>query len=111
MTRMLAAPERDRAPDRHIPALLKRNRPSSDAPAEPATSSSPRTLPPELLAEAARRLGWVALVYAGGELIGHFGRRLLLAASGSLDLSFRASDLLGLAAMAMGVAVYGLWRS
>ena len=75
-------------------------------------SASPaRTLPPELLAEAGQRLGWVALVYAGGELVGHFGRRLLLAASGSLDLSFRGSDLLGLSAMAMGVAVYLLSRS
>ena len=69
------------------------------------------TLPPELLADAARRLRWVAVIYAGAGVLGHFGRRLLIAAIGSADFAFRPSDLLGVVTIAMGLAVYGLSRS
>jgi serine/threonine-protein kinase len=69
------------------------------------------TLPPELLADAARRLGWVASIYAGSVLLGHFGRRLLMVANGSVDLTLHASDLLGVAMVALGLGVYGLSRS
>jgi eukaryotic-like serine/threonine-protein kinase len=79
-------------------------------PAQPRRPTS-HTLLPEVLADAARRVGWAALIYAGGVVLGHFGRRLLIAASGSVDIAFRASDLLGLAMVAMGLAVYGLSRS
>jgi hypothetical protein len=48
------------------------------------------TLPPELLADAARRLRWVAVIYAGAGVVGHFGRRLLMAASGSVDIAFHS---------------------
>jgi serine/threonine protein kinase len=112
MIRMPVAPETASVAGHHVPSSGPRPRSSPGSGGERAGSgSAARTLPPDLLAEAGRRLGWVALVYAGGELVGHFGRRLLLAASGALDLSFRASDLLGLSAVAMGVAVYVLSRS
>ena len=67
------------------------------------------TLPPELLADAARRLRWVAVVYAGAEILGHSARRVLIAA-GPADLLFHRSDLVGVAIIAMAVAVYGLSR-
>ena len=38
-------------------------------------------------------------------LFGHFGHRLLLVASGSLDLTLRSSDILGFTAVTMGLAV------
>ena len=78
--------------------------------AQPSRPAS-HTLPPELLADAARRLGWAAVIYAGAGVVGHFGRRLLFAAIGTIDLTFHASDVVGLAMVAMGLAVYGLSRS
>ncbi len=69
------------------------------------------TLPPELLADAARRLGWVALIYAGAGVVAHLGRRLVFVASGSVEIAFRASDLMAIAMLAMGTAVYVLSRS
>src|SRR4051812_27449115 len=80
------------------------------APAERPSRAS-HTLPPELLADAARRLGWVALIYAGGGVWGYFGRRVLLALIGPIDIAFRSSDLLGLVMIASGVAMYFLARS
>jgi eukaryotic-like serine/threonine-protein kinase len=79
---------------------------SHPAPRRPASHS----LPPELLADAARRLGWVAAIYAGGGVVAYFGRRLLLEASGSVTLAFPGSDLLGVAMLAMGTSVYLLSR-
>ena len=72
---------------------------------------SSSSLPPELLADAARRLGWLALIYVGGILVGHFGRRAALTLTGSPVFSFQLPDLLALVAMAMGVAVYFASRS
>ena len=84
--------------------------PRVSPPAHPRRPAS-HTLPPELLADAARRLRWVAVIYAGAGVFGHFGRRLLIAAIGSVDIAFHPSDLLGAAMVAMGLAVYGLSRS
>jgi len=69
------------------------------------------TLPPELLADVARRLRWAAAVYAGCIVFGHFGRRLFFASSESADIAFHVFDLAGLALVAMGLAIYGLARS
>jgi hypothetical protein len=64
-----------------------------------------------LLADVARRLRWAAAIYAGCVVFGHFGRRLFFAATGSVDVAFHVLDLVGLALVAMGLAVYGLARS
>ena len=64
------------------------------------------TLPPELLADAARRLGWLGLIYAAGGVFGYFGRRALLSASGAAPFEFRGSDIIALAGIAMGIAVF-----
>ncbi len=96
---MIAAPEITRLAERQGPSSRKRR------------PSAAHSLPPELQTDAARRLGWLALVYAVGVAFGHFGHRLLLVASGSLDLTLRASDILGFTAVTMGLAVSLLSRS
>jgi len=95
---MTAAPEVAFLPGRRV------SHPEHRRPASP-------TLPPELLADAARRLGWVALIYAGAGVVAHFGRGLVFLAGGSVEIAFRASDLLALAMLVMGTAVYVLSRS
>src|SRR5262250_1627963 len=69
------------------------------------------TLPPELLADAARRLGWLGLIYAAGGIFGYFGRRALLAVTGVAAFEFRPSDIVTLGAIAMGISVYLVARS
>lgn len=77
----------------------------------PRRRPTSETLPPELLADVARRLAWAAAIFVGCVVFGHFGRRLFFAASGSVDIAFHVFDLVGLALVAMGLAVYGLARS
>ena len=96
---MTAEPKVARIAQQQVPSSRVRHR------------STAHSVPPELQADAARRLGWLALVYAVGVAFGHFGHRLLLVASGALELTFRASDILGFTAMAMGLAVALLSRS
>jgi serine/threonine-protein kinase len=81
------------------------------SPPAPLRRPASHTLPPELLADAARRLRSVAVIFAGAEAIAYFGRRLLIVASGSVDIAFHPSDLLRVAMVAMGLTVYGLSRS
>src|SRR5262245_27842579 len=87
--------------------------PVSRLPAEPRPHSSQTsyTLTPELMAEAAWRLGWLGLIYAGGGLVGHFGRRALLAWTDAADSGFLPSDIAALISIAMGVAIFFLSRS
>src|SRR4029077_8429567 len=59
------------------------------------------TPPPELIGEAARRLGSLGLVYSCGVLFSYFGRRALLTWSGTIDSGVRASDAIALAAVLM----------
>jgi eukaryotic-like serine/threonine-protein kinase len=76
-----------------------------------AHSHSSPSLPPELLADAARRLGWLALIYTGAIVVGHFGRRAALTLTGASPFGFELSDMFALAGMAMGIAVYFASRS
>ncbi len=71
-----------------------------------AHSHSSPSLPPELLADAARRLGWLALIYVGATMVGHFGRRAVLTSTGASSVALQLSDMFALAAIALGVAVY-----
>src|SRR4029450_2994511 len=66
------------------------------------------TLPPELMAEGARRLGWLALMYAIGACVARFGGRLLLILSDSANVGFPAPPALGRAPPALPVAVFGV---
>ena len=81
----------------------------ADARVEPAKdpfSHLTATLPPELMAEGARRLGWLALMYAIGAVVGHFGRRVLLILSDSADVGLHGSDVFGLATAVLSLAVF-----
>src|SRR5258705_1173481 len=76
-------------------------RPSMDS-----SSHSSASVPPELLADAGRRLGWVALIYVGGTVVGHFGRRAALALTSASGFGVQLSDIFAFAAAALGTAVY-----
>jgi serine/threonine protein kinase len=69
------------------------------------------TMPPELLAEASWRLGWMGLVYSGASLFGYFGRRALLAWTGAIESGWHASDAVAAAAVLIGIAVFVVSRS
>jgi len=69
------------------------------------------TMTPELMAEAAWRLGWLGLVYAGGGVMGHFGRRALLAWTHAGDSAFLPADTAALLSIAMGIGMFFLSRS
>ena len=69
------------------------------------------TFPPEMMAEAAQRLGWLALIYSATGLIGHFGRRLATAWSSGVPFEPAFQDAIGVVAVAMGIAVYAIVRS
>src|SRR3954464_2893103 len=79
---------------------------------KPAASNSEmsRTLPPELLEEAAHHLAWLGLIYSFTGLIGHFGRRVAVAWSSGVAFEPRFQDAIGVVAVAMGIAVYAIAR-
>jgi serine/threonine-protein kinase len=79
-------------------------------PAKDPFSHLTATLPPELMAEGARRLGWLALMYAIGACVARFGGRLLLILSDSANVGFHGSDALGLATAALTLAVFVVAR-
>ena len=68
------------------------------------------SLSPELMAEASRRLGWLGVTYAVASIVTHFGHRALLLLNGSTDVGLRAADALGLATVALALAVYAVSR-
>src|SRR5262245_39838922 len=72
-------------------------------------SRASNTLPPELVTEASRRLGWLGALFAGFGVLGHFGGRFLLA-GGSVSAAFHPRDLIFVAAAVMGVALYAVSR-
>src|SRR5262245_38409425 len=49
------------------------NKAAPESAASQATPSGPLTLPPELLADASRRLGWAGLVYGTTYLVAYVG--------------------------------------
>jgi serine/threonine-protein kinase len=93
------------------PPLQQASRVSRPVEAHPHSSPSSHTLTPELMAEAAWRLGWLGLVYAGGGVVGHFGRRALLAWTHTADSAFLPADLAALISIAMGIGMFLLSRS
>ena len=70
------------------------------------SSFKSQTLPPELMAEAAWRLGWLGLIYCTVGLVAHFGSRALLTPEGPIRVTVHASDLPFLAAAALAFALY-----
>jgi eukaryotic-like serine/threonine-protein kinase len=69
------------------------------------------SLPPDTIAEGVRRLGWLALVYAIGNISGPFARLVLSAVEGTVDSSdFGIPDVFGLGAVIMAFAVFAVVR-
>ena len=69
------------------------------------------SLPPDTIAEGVRRLGWLALVYAVGNIAGPFARLVLSAVAGRVDSSdFGIPDVFGLGAVIMAIAVFVVVR-
>ena len=77
----------------------------------PSNIHSSHSLAPELMAEATRRLGWLGLVYGVATIVEHVGRRAVLVFTGSAAAGLGISDVFGIAAALMGLAVYALSRT
>jgi len=75
-----------------------------------ASGEVSHTPPPELMAEAGRRLGQLGLLYSGGILAAHFGRRALLALTDSTNAGFGVADAVTVAEVALGIIVYTVSR-
>jgi tRNA A-37 threonylcarbamoyl transferase component Bud32 len=65
-----------------------------------------RDFTPELLADAARRLGWLCLAYAGGSILAHFEHWAAIAWAGSIDWSLHVPAVFGFAAVLISIAVF-----
>jgi serine/threonine protein kinase len=88
--------ERTRVPLRRDPAV--------------ASDTSP-SMPAELLSEAARRLGWLGLVFAGGTMLAYLGRREFLAWTTPLHPGTGSAEAFSAASVLVGIAVFVISRS
>jgi eukaryotic-like serine/threonine-protein kinase len=76
------------------------------APPLESWNGTPYSLPPELIAEASWRLGWLGLVYSAAGILGYFGRRALLTWTGAIDSRLRAGDVVMAGGVLLGLAVF-----
>src|SRR5687767_1576545 len=70
-----------------------------------------QTLPPELMAEAARRLPWLGLVFSVTYLLNRVGQRLVVGLTGTILPGPMVQDAFDIAAITLGIAVFVLGRS
>ena len=75
--------------DRSMNKTVFLNKASATTAADEAAPGGPLTLPPELLADASRRLGWAGLVYGTTYFVAYVGPRLL----GNYDPGIRQYDV------------------
>jgi eukaryotic-like serine/threonine-protein kinase len=71
---------------------------------------SSQTLSPEIMSEAAWRLGWLGLLYASTTILGYYGRRILIGLSTPAGLTPRFEDWFGLGSIALGLAMFVVSR-
>ena len=86
------------------PATLRKASPDTVHPA------GPLTMPPELLAEASRRLGWAGLIYGITYALAYFGPHLIVSLADVDHGLTRAQDIFALGALLTGVGVFVLAR-
>ena len=70
-----------------------------------------QTLPPELMAEAARRLPWLGLVFSVTYILNRVGQRLVMGMTGTILPGPAIQDAFDVAAVTLGIAVFLLARS
>jgi serine/threonine-protein kinase len=75
-----------------------------------APEAGPITLPPFLLAEASRRLGWAGLIYGMTYLIAYWVPYGITLLSGQPNRHYLLPDVVALISIAMGFAVFVLSR-
>ena len=69
------------------------------------------SLPPDMIAEGVRRLGWIALVYAIAYVAGPVTRLVLTGVAGTIDsYEFVIPDAFGVAAVIMALAIFAMAR-
>ncbi len=76
----------------------------------PGSAVSGSFSPGEVLPESTRRLGWAALIFAGGFFFGFIGWLLLDLGAGRLRPYFGLNLAVNLTAIALGLAVFALSR-
>src|SRR5688572_16825456 len=75
-----------------------------------AQSAGPLTMPPELLADASRRLGWAGLIYSVTYALAYFGPHLIVTLADVDHRLTHAQDILSLIAIVIGLIVFVLAR-
>lgn len=70
-----------------------------------------RTMPPELIAEAARRLPWLGLLFSLTYILNRVGQRLVMGLTGTVLPGPSIQDAFDVAAVMLGIAVFVLARS
>jgi hypothetical protein len=77
-------------------------------------TSSPdpsRTLTPEMISEAAWRLGWLGMIYSGAITFGLLVRHVFWVATATGNTGPDAVDVFRLSGIGIGLAIFGLSRS
>ena len=75
------------------------------------TPDPSRTLTPEMIAEAAWRLGWLGMIYSGAITFVLLVRHVFLVATATGNTGPDAVDVFRLSGIGMGLAIFGLSRS
>ena len=70
-----------------------------------------QTLPPELMAEAARRLPWLGLVFSVTYALNRAGQRTVMGLTGTILPGPSIQDAFDVAAVMLGIGVFLLARS
>jgi serine/threonine-protein kinase len=85
-------------------------RKASASGSSPTLASAASAMPPELLAEASRRLGWAGLIYACTFTVAYFGPHIYASLTEPDHRYSGLRDSMAIGAIALGVAVFVLSR-
>src|SRR5262245_7851430 len=76
-----------------------------------ASSATSQTLPPDLVAEASRRLPWLGLLFSLTYLLHRVGQRAVAGLTGAVQPGLTTQDVFDVAAVLLGIVVFVLSRS